>query len=280
MAPFNQVVIVGVGLLGGSIGMALRSRGLAKNIVGVGRPGRMPEEAIEIGAVDRLATDIRSAATNADLVVVCTPVAQVADAVAECIHVMNQHGLVTDVGSTKATIVDAVESAGNGKLFCGSHPMAGSHKSGARYSRPDLFENQLVVITPTENTVASVADRIEEFWQTFGARTRRMPPVEHDEAVARTSHVPHVVASALAAVTPVELLHLVGKGWLDTTRIAEGNAVLWRQILQENRVPVQHALEQFSDSIHLWLDALRCDDGAQLEKLLDLGKATRDALGS
>ncbi len=280
MPQYNRVVIVGVGLLGGSIGMALRARGLAKEIVGVGRSGRLPQEAIGLGAVDRVETDIQGAARNADLAVVCTPVRLVAESAANCAAVMHGDGLITDVGSTKATIVQAVEQAGLGCMFCGSHPLAGSHKSGASHGSATLFENKLVVVTPTPKTPGQLAERTEEFWRSIGARTSRMSPIEHDEALARTSHLPHVVAAALAAVTPIELLPLVGTGWRDTTRIAQGSASLWRQILEENSVPVQHALENFACSIDQWLSALRSGDGDRLEKLLESGKATRDALGS
>lgn len=280
MFHFNRVVIVGVGLLGGSIGRALRERGLATDIVGVGRSGRVPREAIAIGAIDRVSEDLATAAQGADLAIICTPVGTVASAVQTCAEVIAPDGMITDVGSTKATIVDAVEAAGHANRFCGSHPLAGGHQSGADHSSPTLLDGKLVVVTPSEQTPETLTLRTEQLWRALGARTLRMAPQAHDEALARTSHLPHVVASVLAGVTPRELLPLVATGWRDTTRVAEGNAHLWRQILEENAESVLRALENFDFALDDWIIALRDRDGDRLEQLLASGKAIRDALGN
>lgn len=276
MTPLDRVVIVGVGLLGGSIGLAMRKRKLARRVVGYGRSAETLEESLRLQAVDAVETDLEAACRDADLVVICTPVQLVGAFVRDCIPFIARGGWVTDVGSTKLRICDSLSPAGRDS-FCGSHPLAGSDKSGVSFARPDLFENRLTIVTPTETTPAGLAERTEQFWQALGSRTARMSPEEHDRGVACTSHLPHVVAAALAAATPDELLPLVATGWCDTTRVAGGSVELWRQILAENRQPVLNALENFALSLEPWMTALREADGEQLTKLLSAGKQQRDA---
>ena len=277
---WNKVVIVGVGLLGGSIGMALRARGLAKQVVGVGRAGKPPTGAVDHGAIDVATTDIRSAAQNADLVICCTPVQQIPELVARASELIDPRGLITDVGSTKRTIVERVQSTAPAAPFVGSHPLAGGTSTGYEHARGDLLEGSLVIVTPDVNTPATELARVEQLWRSLGAETHRMSPEDHDLALAQTSHLPHIIASALSSLTPLELLPLTGPGWRGTTRIAKGNAKLWRQILEENRAPALQALKNFAKVLEHWQRALESDDGERLEQLLEAGKATRDALGS
>ncbi len=276
---FNRAVIVGVGLLGGSVGLALRARGMAQHIVGWGRSSESLQQALEVGAVDAIETDLLSACRDADLVVVCTPVQCVVAQVLTCLESMASTGIITDVGSTKYSICSQLTGRGDAN-FCGSHPLAGSEKSGVSFASPDLFRGRLTVVTPTPQTCPDLTQRIEGFWQALGSRTLKMSPLEHDCGVARTSHLPHIVAAALAAQTPDALLPLAASGWCDTTRVAAGGVELWRQILQQNRLPVLDALEQFTASLELWIEALRRDDSAQIEQLLLAGKQQRDSVGN
>ncbi len=276
---FNRAVIVGVGLLGGSVGLALRARGMAQHIVGCGRSSESLQQALAMGAVDAIETDLPSACREADLVVVCTPVQCVVPHVLTCLEGIAATGLVTDVGSTKYSICSQLVGRGDAN-FCGSHPLAGSEKSGVSYAAPDLFRGRLTVVTPTPHTCPKLAERTEQLWQALGSRTLRMSPLEHDCGVARTSHLPHIVAAALAAETPDALLPLAASGWCDTTRVAAGGVELWRQILQQNRLPVLDALQQFTASLELWIEALRRDDSAQIEQLLLAGKQQRDSVGN
>ncbi|MEZ6080004.1 MAG: prephenate dehydrogenase/arogenate dehydrogenase family protein [Pirellulaceae bacterium] len=202
---FNRAVIVGVGLLGGSVGLALRARSMAKRIVGWGRRTETLQQALDLHAIDEIETDLITACMEADLVVVCTPVQFVVPQVLFCTDVVAAGGLITDVGSTKRTICAELAVAAR-ETFCGSHPLAGSEKSGVGFALADLFVGRLAVVTPSEQTPEPLAERTEKFWQALGSRTLRMTPQEHDCGVARTSHLPHVVASALAAGTPQALL--------------------------------------------------------------------------
>lgn len=277
---WNKAVIVGVGLLGGSIGMALKSRGLARQVVGVGRPGKPPVGAVACGAIDLAESSVAQAARAADLVICCAPVQQIAELAVTCAEVMSVDGLITDVGSTKGTIVDQIERAAPAAPFVGSHPLAGGTGSGWEHARSDLLDGSLVIVTPTPQTPPAQLTRTERLWQSLGAQTVRMSPRDHDAALAQTSHLPHIIASALAAATPRELLPLTGPGWRGSTRIAKGNAKLWRQILEENRLPALQALQNFAKVLEHWQHALQSGDGDRLEQLLEAGKATRDALGS
>jgi prephenate dehydrogenase len=277
---WNKAVIVGVGLLGGSIGLALRSRQLAGQVVGVGRPGKPPLGAVEAGVIDVAEADVRTAARDADLVICCAPVQQIAELVLESAEVLKPGGLITDVGSTKARIVDHIEATAPLAPFVGSHPLAGGTGTGYEHARADLLEGSLVIVTPAQGTPPDQVTRTERLWQSLGAETHCMSPTEHDAALAQTSHLPHVVASALAAATPRELLPLTGPGWRGSTRLAKGNAKLWRQILEENRLPALRALQNFAKVLEHWQLALESGDGERLEQLLEAGKATRDALGS
>ncbi len=279
MKPFDRVVIVGVGLLGGSIGLALRDRQLAKSVVGVGRTSAGLQQARELGAITEVQDDLGRACAGADLAIICTPVQQVAEWVRRCQPLVRSDALITDVGSTKRTICELLQ-AGFHENFCGSHPLAGSDKSGVAHAQPQLFAGRLAVVTPTERTPLELAERTEALWQALGSRTLRMGPAEHDEAVARTSHLPHLVASALAGKTATHLLPLAASGWCDTTRVAAGNVELWRQIVCENRLPVLQALREFTASLGEWVEALERGDELRLTQLLEIGKQQRDSVGN
>ncbi len=164
--------------------------------------------------------------------------------------------------------------------FVGSHPLAGSERSGVDYADAELFENKLVILTPTANSNPNAVELIEELWRSLGANTLRMSPDGHDEAMSMTSHLPHIVASMLAASTPEKLAVLTGNGWKDSTRIASGNPGLWRQILQENQVHVLHALKNFATISGQWIEALEAQDFDRVEQLLKAGKSIRDVVGN
>jgi prephenate dehydrogenase len=279
--PWDTVAIVGVGLIGGSIGRALLERGLAREVVGIGRNAARLREAKKIGAVTTGTLDLAKGVAAANLVVVCTPVERIAEQVLAVAEHAPAHSLITDAGSTKQQIVAAVEKAGKGRVrFVGSHPMAGSEKAGVKESRAELFVGRAVIVTPTRRTASDDAAAVGEFWAALGARVFMMSPDAHDKTVAATSHLPHLIASVLAGVTRVDDAPLVATGWLDTTRVAGGDAELWRQILQSNETHVLEALTRFEKQLSAARRALEKGDGARLAKLLAQGKAVRDALGN
>jgi len=285
MKKWDTVAIVGAGLIGGSIGLALRRAGLAANVVGIGRRASSLRNARRVGAVTTTTTSITRGVANAELVVVCTPVGSIVEHVRRAAESCPPGTVITDVGSTKAQIVASLASDPTGRLgrdvaFVGSHPFAGSEKAGPEHAREDLFRGQICVVTPTRRTRPQDFAETVDFWSSLGATVVRMTPNEHDATAAAVSHVPHVVASALAAATTKRQLAMVGTGWLDTTRLAAGNVQLWRQILATNRGHVLKSLDKFAKVLASLQRALEKEDDVAVARLLKAGKNNRDTMGS
>lgn len=275
----DTVAIYGVGLIGGSIGLGLLRRGLASRVIGIGRQPESLRVALEIGAVTATTVSPEEGVATADLVVVCTPVGRIADDVRMLARHCREGTLITDVGSTKGAIVaELADSLPEGIHFIGSHPLAGSERSGAAAAEADLFVDRVVIVTPEETTRADDLDFLCGFWRGLGASVITMRADEHDRALASTSHLPHLVAAALAAATPKEILHLTATGWGDSTRIASGDPELWRQIFAANRESLRSALTVFESQIAAFRDALQRRDDAALLDLLAAAKTLRDAV--
>jgi prephenate dehydrogenase len=281
MKPLSTVAIVGVGLIGGSIGIALRQRKLAGRVVGIGRRQESLRAARRVGAVDHTTVDIEKGVAEADLVVVCTPVGRIVEDVRKAAECCPEGILFPDAGSVKQSIVaDLDQGIPRACRFLGSHPLAGSEKAGAAFARADMFEGRIAILTPTKNTRAEDYDFIEEFWEALGSVVVRLSPEEHDQALALTSHLPHIAASALVSSVPEKYFRLAGPGLNDTTRIASGDAELWAQIFALNRENTLGALEQYSANLSALQSAVRDGNHDEIIRLLTLAKKNRDALGS
>jgi len=281
MKRLGTVAIVGVGLIGGSIGLALRRRGLADRVIGIGRRQDSLRVARRVGAVTNTTIDLDKGVAEAELVVVCTPVGRIVEHVRQAAEHCPEGALLTDAGSTKRTIVAALDDGlPRGCRFLGSHPLAGSEKSGPGHANAELFEGRVAIITPTRNTRAEDFDLIEEFWKGLGSVVIQMSAEEHDRALAMTSHLPHAAAAALAATVPERFFRFSGTGMLDATRLAAGDPQLWKQILLLNRDNVLEALEQYGAKLTALHAALRDGNEEAIENLLAAAKKTRDALGS
>ncbi len=277
----DTVAIIGVGLIGGSIGLALRQRALARTVVGIGRTASRLRVAEEIGAVSRVTTDVRQGVADAELIVVCTPVGHIVDHVQQVSRACQADALITDAGSTKGGICRALAiGLAGGGVFVGSHPLTGGEKSGPEFADPNLFEGCVTVVTPTEPTPEPRVEAVESFWRSLGSRVLRMSPDEHDRAVAEISHLPHLLASALAAAANPQDLILAAGGWRDTTRVAAGDVELWRQIFCENRRHILQSLDKFEKVLSAFRQALEGNDPAELARLLQLGKSNRDSVAS
>jgi prephenate dehydrogenase len=281
MKQWKSVAVIGVGLIGGSIGLALRRRGLCERVVGIGRRRVSLELAEKSGAISSGTTDLAQGVAGAELTVVCTPVGSIPQIVQAVAAHAPRDSLITDVGSTKSSIVRRIEHhMPTESRFIGSHPIAGGERAGPTAANEDLFVGRIVVVTPTTRSCSEDLQALTHFWESLGATVHHMSPEDHDVAVAITSHLPHIAASVLAANTPTHLQHLVGQGWLDCTRVASGSLDVWEPIIAENRGPILDALAKFIDHLQIFRSAVDDNDTQQIHSLLSAGKQRRDALGS
>lgn len=277
---FDTVAIVGVGLIGGSIGQAIKERRVARHIIGIGRNFTSLQQAIARQAIDEARLDF-AAVAEADLVVVCSPVDMIARHILDAARAVRPGTIITDAGSTKASIVHAVEeNLPNGTRFLGSHPLAGSEKQGVEHARGDLFIEKVCVLTPTTRSHPAVQQRLTEFWQALGMTVRVMSPTDHDAALATTSHLPHFVASLLANQLPAHWYDVAASGFRDTTRLAGGDPALWLAIALENAPNIEHAFTQFADHVEVFRRALANRDRETLLHLLSSAKKVHDDLGN
>jgi prephenate dehydrogenase len=269
--------IVGVGLIGGSLAAALRSRGLAREVVGVGRSPSRLNLARDLGQIDRASTSLAEAAHAADLIVFCTPVDRIVEGVREAAVVCRPGTVITDAGSVKKWICDELGANPAPKVqFVGSHPMAGSERQGCQYADPELFQGRRCVVTPLPQSDRASVERIARMWRGVGGEVVQLSPEEHDTLVARASHVPHVVAAALAATLPPRAYPLAATGFRDTTRIAGGDPELWTQILRQNRDEVDAGLESVIETLRKFQQSLGEEDPGRLFELLRDGALSRD----
>lgn len=278
---FDTITIVGVGLIGGSIGQAARRRGVVRRIVGVGRNASSLERARATGAIDSYSLDLSEGVKSADVVVFCTPVDQIALQVKRAAPSCKNGCLITDAGSTKAHIVRDLEGRlPPGIRFVGSHPLAGSEKRGPEYASAALFDGKITIVTTTADTDPAAVERIATFWKALGSEVRFLDPETHDRALAMTSHLPHLLASVLADLLPSAWQPFTATGFRDTTRIAAGDPALWAAIFRQNALAMCDALHQFSERIGEFRQAMLDDDESTLIEWLSRAKRVRDALGS
>jgi prephenate dehydrogenase len=275
----KRLSILGVGLLGGSVGLAAKSSISGCEIFGYGHRAGTLDLAAQIGAIDRGFESPQSAVEGADLVLLCTPVGTFTALLEQIAPVLKAGAIVTDVGSTKRSVVISAERALPSNVhFVGSHPMAGSEKRGVEFARTDLFRNALCLLTPTPNTHAAALEAVDAFWKLLGMRTRRLTPEAHDRLLAQVSHLPHAVAAALVNLPPDAALELCGKGFLDTTRIGGGDAGLWRDIFLDNRDNLRGAIEQLQTELNGLKASLDSSDGDAVAQWLAAASGRREAL--
>jgi len=275
------VAIYGVGLLGGSIAAALKQRRLARRVIGIGRNAERLQAAVDAGLLDDFAVDACVTDRDWNVVIVGTPVDRIAGDVRSLGAVSKPGTIITDVGSVKAPILEALGTrleVAPGVEFVGSHPLAGSEKRGFEAARPELFQNRVTVVTPAASNSTAAVETITAFWQSLGSRVVTMSAGEHDRALATTSHLPHVAAAALAAILQPEQRPLAASGFRDTTRIAAGDPDLWVAILLANRDAVLNSLGELTASLQTFENAIRDDDESRLREALQTAKRHRDAL--
>jgi prephenate dehydrogenase len=281
---FQKITLVGVGLLGGSLGLAVKQRRLARHVEGLVRRTASVTECEQLGVVDHAGRDPRKAATDADLIVLCTPISRMRETLTPMLPALKAGAIVTDVGSVKGAVVrelEALVAAADGH-FIGSHPMAGAEKTGPDAARADLFADAICVITPTRRSSAMAVQRVEDLWKAVGGRPLRLTPELHDELVSRSSHLPHVVAAGLAnyILSPLHSKQqalLCANGFRDTTRIASSSPEMWRDIALANRKNLGRVLGVFIDDLREFQHALETADEPAIQEFFEKAKQRRDA---
>ncbi len=250
---FNKVALIGIGLLGGSLGLALKKRSLCGKIVGAGRSEDSLRAGLEAGAIDEAVAEITDAAAGSELIVVSTPVGSAAGIIAEMDSVLEENCIVTDVGSTKRRVVADVAALPHaGRRFVGSHPLAGSEKKGVRHASAELFEGATIFVTPSASVDPEATGTVKRLWETIGGNVIETTAEAHDRIVARTSHLPHIVAGLLVAglrTLREEKGGIVGKGFLDTTRIASSDPEMWADICLTNADEIREAMHLLRDDL-------------------------------
>jgi len=263
--------------------MALRKRRLADSVVGFVRRAASVGECEGLGAVDLATQDLGQAVEGAQLIVLCTPIAQMRPLVEQMLHALKPGAIVTDVGSVKGSVVRELEAlvAKAGAHFIGSHPMAGAERMGVAAARADLFTGAVCVITPSGRSKPAAVRKVEQLWKSVDARLLRLTPEEHDMLVSRSSHLPHVVAAQLVnlILSPEHsetLGQLCANGFRDTTRIASGSPEMWRDIALANRQNLSRALQSFTAGLREFGRALDKSDARAIAKFFDQARERRE----
>ena len=275
----TNLAILGPGLLGGSIALAARARGLHRVALWARRPEAIAE--IEaLGVADRVSTNVRAVAADADLVIFCTPIGAMPALAREIVTAIPAGALITDVGSVKAPVCAELRAIFQARgRFVGSHPMAGSEQTGLAAARADLFEGAVSIVTPDAQSDPAAVAGIREFWAALGCRVLELAPHEHDEIVALVSHFPHLLAATLVntvAAENVRAFDFCGPGFRDSTRIAASPPAMWAEILGSNRVAVRRAAEAMIEKLREIVTLLGRDQ--PMTDFLTQAKAQRDRL--
>ena len=280
---FQQITILGPGLLGASLAMALKERGLAARVVTWSRRPESRAKCLNQSWCDAVFDSPEKAVVGSDLVVICTPVQTIVPLLVQIRPALDAEALITDVGSTKSLICREARSAleGHSATFLGAHPMAGSEQAGMEHAQSDLFENAACILTPLDDASAEAIAKLSAFWDALGMTVSTVSPEKHDEIVAHVSHLPHLLASTLCGYLAAQddtWRTLAGGGLRDTTRIASGDPQLWKQILEQNSDEVVRAIEGFEQQLHHLKTALLNQDSLGVIAQLERGKTYREQL--
>ncbi|MDP8217645.1 MAG: prephenate dehydrogenase [Candidatus Theseobacter exili] len=276
----QKISIIGVGLIGGSFGLAIRKRKLAKQVIGIVRRESAIDECLQAGVADKVSLNIEDVA-DSDLIVLGIPAGSMVNIATRLAEVLKKKTIVIDAASVKGELVYLLETIFENKAsFVGAHPMSGSEKNGVAAAKEDLFEDSICVLTKTEKTDNNAFETVKEIWTKLGSFVLEMDPYSHDKAVASVSHLPHLVSSALVNSLPEsiereEFLKCSGKGWSDMTRIASGLPDMWAEICLENRENVLDALNRFRDAIDIVDEAINEGNYDKLKNLLQKARSRK-----
>ncbi len=283
---FDHIALVGLGLIGSSLGHAIRRGRLAKRISGTARSQRTREAALALGFVDDVHQDPADAVRGADLVILCTPVGTFADLAARIAPALKPGAILSDAGSVKCAVVEAIAPAlPEGVHFIPGHPIAGTEHSGPESGFAELFDGRWCILTPLADADAQAVAQLRVFWEACGSFVEIMSPEHHDLVLAITSHVPHLIAynivgtaSDLETVTEKEVIKFSASGFRDFTRIAASDPVMWRDVFLNNREAVLEMLGRFTEDLASLQRAIRWGDGEALEALFTRTRAVRRSI--
>ena len=280
----SRLCIIGVGLIGGSLARALRNANAVTEIVGCGRDASHLQKAQSLGVIDRYVTDPAEAVAGADMVVLAVPLGAMQGVMEQIAPALTSSCIVTDVGSAKGSVVNAAKQVFKNipSTLIPGHPIAGTEKSGVEASFAELFQNRRVILTPTETSDAEAVQKVRAMWEMCGAEVVEMGVAHHDEILAATSHLPHMLAYALVDTLARmddsrEIFDFAAGGFRDFTRIASSDPDMWHDICLANHDALVKVLEAFSDDLRLLADAVRRSDSAFLKDTFTRAKQARDA---
>ena len=278
----NKITIIGVGLIGGSLAKAIKENNLAKVVFGYGRDLNRLEKAKKANVIDQFSTNLKDAINNSDIVIIATPVGSFQEILSEIKPFLTSKIVISDVGSTKTNIASIVsQTLGDySNYFIPAHPIAGKEKSGFEASESNLFNNRKVIITPLETSSPDSINLIQKMWEGTGADVDFMSPESHDELLGMTSHLPHMLAFSLVnyliSKNPSASIYAAG-GFKDFSRIASGDAVMWRDICIQNKDQIIDHIRGYQKTLNSLVDAIENENSDELDLLFTSAKKTRDS---
>ena len=278
----NKITIIGVGLIGGSLAKAIKENNLAKVVFGFGRDLNRLEKAKKANVIDQFSINLKDAINDSDIVIIATPVGSFKEILSEIKPFLTSKIVISDVGSTKTNIASIVsQTLGDySNCFIPAHPIAGKEKSGFEASESNLFNNRKVIITPLETSNPDSINIIQEMWEGAGADVDFMSPESHDELLGMTSHLPHMLAFSLVnyliSKNPSASIYAAG-GFKDFSRIASGDAIMWRDICIQNKDQIISHIKGYQKTLNSLVDAIENENSDELDLLFTSAKKTRDS---
>ncbi len=281
---FRKMVIIGVGLIGGSLALSCREKGIVSEVIGVGRGEQNLRDAVDLGAIDSYSFKAEDAVKGADLVILATPVRSLIELAREIAPHLMPGAIVTDVGSVKGPLTQIEDILPEGTFFVAGHPIAGKEKSGVKAAFAQLFQDARCILTPSRKTNPDAVNTIQRMWEAAGAKVLRMTPEAHDHVFAAVSHLPHVIAYALVN-TLIELekesdgiISYSAGGFRDFTRIAASHPEMWRDICLMNKTNILEMLERYEHSIARMKSLIQNDDAEGLYNEFERARQVREKL--
>jgi prephenate dehydrogenase len=279
MKDLRQITVVGLGLLGGSVGLTILRCFSSVKVIGYTHRSSTREKARDISVAGRIVDDLKDSVRGSDIIILATPIHTFEHIFSDIADALSPGAIVTDVGSTKILAHRwAKKYLPKSVYYVGSHPIAGSEQRGVEFSRDDLFEQADCIITKTKDTNNQAAATMVKFWQQMGCRVRTMSPVEHDRIFANVSHLPHITAAALLNANSDEQVSYAGKGFIDTSRVASGPPNIWVDILMTNTDNCVGAINKLQKELERFKTAIGKGRRDKVEKLLDSARNKRTSL--